>query len=302
MKRKILFSLVLCLLTLLVTGCKSSDDKKAQSLYTKGEYTLAKAMFEELADYEDSQDMVTECSYQLACKQLENCSYTEAMELLDTLGDYKDCRTKRKICNYYLAEEALEQGAFDMAEAYLTQAGDYEDAKQILNRLPSLRLMHYLQTHGDLSATTNISDDSAYVVTLRKLTEEAVEITYKFDTSNSTVVTDTKVTMVLTLGQPELLVKGVHSMKISFFGKTSTTDEAAEGKLDIRTYQYGDKMFWDKTTYRGYDVNGNAMDSKNAFFETTSNAPLERAFKSVEAMLLDHNVGITIQQLGFASL
>ena len=49
--------LVLAMIFLL-TACKSKDYKAAVALYEEGKYTQAAAMFDQLGDYKDSQDML----------------------------------------------------------------------------------------------------------------------------------------------------------------------------------------------------------------------------------------------------
>ena len=51
------------------------------------------------------------------------------------------------------------------------------------------------------------------------------------------------------------------------------------------------------------DANGRALKSNDlGFLQDTSNAPLERALKAVVIMLSENNIGVTLQELGFASL
>ena len=61
--RKILCLCLVLALCLCLCSCKSSDYKKAMSLYEAGEYEQAIAAFEALADYKDSVQKIDECKY-----------------------------------------------------------------------------------------------------------------------------------------------------------------------------------------------------------------------------------------------
>lgn len=207
-----------------------------------------------------------------------------------------------KNSDYEQAMACIGEGDFDQAEIHLQNAGDYEDAQQLLKALPGMRLMHYLQNNGALEY---INTAPKYAVTLRHLTEDAIEITYRFThgKKGDMVFTDTTATMVLNLGETNMQVQGTYLLEQVFLGKATTFEENAEGEFDIRTYQYGDELLWDKYNYSGIDANGRALKSNDlGFLQDPSNAPLERALKAVVIMLSENNIGVTLQELGFASL
>lgn len=305
MKQKMTLCLVFCLLVTLLTGCQGADYKKAQNLYAEGDYAQAKAIFLELADYEDSQEMVTKCTYGMAMDYFEDKDYAEAHAMFTALGDYLDSRNMVRKCSYHLGIAALEEGDLEQAETWLKEAGDYEDAPKLLKELPGLRLMRYLRNNGEMSAVTKVSDESSYVVTVRQLSEESIEFIYDFKGSNDTVPINTiYVTMVMELGNPELQIQGDDHMKLNFFGKVSEKKGSVQGRLDIRHYQYGDAVIWDEHYFQGHNMNGEPLDPSvsSTFLTAANNATLERTFTSVEAMLAEHQVGVTLYDLGFASL
>jgi len=69
--KKVISLLLAFVMTLALSGCKSSDYKKAAELYEKGKYDEAAESFEALGAYRDSADMAKSC-------QVENC-----VELID---------------------------------------------------------------------------------------------------------------------------------------------------------------------------------------------------------------------------
>lgn len=77
MKRKLLSILILCITVFALTGCDSSDYKKAMSMYENGEYEEAAKLFTELGDYEDSAEM--------ALKAEEQWMFVKYADVFETL-------------------------------------------------------------------------------------------------------------------------------------------------------------------------------------------------------------------------
>lgn len=108
-KSKWLVSL-LVISSLLLTGCKSSDYKKAQEYFDSGEYKAAKDIYLELGDYKDSEDMSLECDYQLALKKIDEGNYTEAIELFTEIIDYSDSKDQIDLCKKGIFIDTLGDG------------------------------------------------------------------------------------------------------------------------------------------------------------------------------------------------
>ena len=104
MKRRISWVLALCLVLLALTGCDSSDYKKAQELFEAGEYEAAEQLFDQLGDYEDSKDMVEKCKYSAACELKETGDYEDVAAAFEKLGDYEDAPALKLECEYQIAE------------------------------------------------------------------------------------------------------------------------------------------------------------------------------------------------------
>lgn len=96
--RKILCQCLVLTLCLCLCSCKSSDYKKAMSLYEAGEYEQAIAAFEALADYKDSVQKIDECKYGAAVALMESGNYEEAIAAFEAMGEYKDCPQKIEAC------------------------------------------------------------------------------------------------------------------------------------------------------------------------------------------------------------
>ncbi len=74
--------------TVFISPMMKYEDAKA--LLDDGKYDEAIVLFEELEDYEDSKQLITECTYLKAISFMENNMYDEAFAIFEELGDYKD--------------------------------------------------------------------------------------------------------------------------------------------------------------------------------------------------------------------
>ncbi len=88
--KKILAAVLMIAVMFSITGCDSSDYKKAAQLMADGDYAAASEMFKALGDYEDSADQAKECDYQIAKAAFNSREYEKAIELFTALGDYQD--------------------------------------------------------------------------------------------------------------------------------------------------------------------------------------------------------------------
>lgn len=155
-----LFTLLLCL-----AGCSSGDYKKATQLMQEGKYEEAEKIFTELADYEDSANLVKQCQlkqaeklisegnpddakvildnlgeyegkaqvlkdyqYALGVKNMESADYESALDIFEALIDYKDCCDKALDCYYNLGQRYFLNKQYQDALEYYTYADDYKDA------------------------------------------------------------------------------------------------------------------------------------------------------------------------------
>lgn len=127
-----LFALILSLVMLgMLTGCDSSDYKKAVSLYESGEYTQAAEMYKALGDYEDSADMVKACNYQIALELTGAEKYQEALIVFLSLGDYEDCAEQSVFCTCKVAEAYAEDGKLTEAISLLKDYYSYSQAQEM---------------------------------------------------------------------------------------------------------------------------------------------------------------------------
>ena len=85
--KKMSFLVLLCALSVIFVGCKSNDYQKATELYDAGSYEEAEGIFDELGDYEDSEEMAVRCQYEQANALYEEEKYEKALSLYENIAD-----------------------------------------------------------------------------------------------------------------------------------------------------------------------------------------------------------------------
>ena len=129
MKKKLALITVLSA-ALLLTGCKSSDYKKAAEALAQGNYEEASAVFTELGEYKDSAEKLLECRYQIADGKLTGGDFAEALQEFTDLGEYKDSAGKVPECKYGIAEEKLTGKDFEGALKAFQELGNFKDSAE----------------------------------------------------------------------------------------------------------------------------------------------------------------------------
>ena len=304
MKRSVVMFVLVAVLVLALTGCKSQDYNKALELFESGQYSQAMAVFADLADYENSAEMVRECSYRIAVETMEAGDYETALSLFAEQGEYSDSLAMMKKCCYSLSMEAMEQKEYARARAYLEQAGDHQDARQKLLDFPREVLTAVLQEQGELVFE---SSEPAYSVTLRRASDHQIGIDYYLSAMLEDVEQMQQVTMLITWGEVEAQLEGRATGNILIDndrGKTYIIDESAKGVLAIDAYRPGDKIVWGE--HWSWCKNGNYPNTVPlavvCALPRDGGDIVQRMVGGVEQILQTQNLGITLADLGFASV
>ena len=123
----LILALALAMSLAILSGCDSSDYKKAMSLYDNGQYEEAEAIFKELGEYENSREMVSECQYNEAIALYDAGDYEGAIQGFKNAGGIR--AAERLNDAYYMqGKEYLANGEYEKAESSFKNAQDYEDA------------------------------------------------------------------------------------------------------------------------------------------------------------------------------
>lgn len=94
MKKRIFLISLIVMMFLSLTGCKSKDYKDAVAYQEAKDYVSAVTLYEELGEYKDSTERLTECKamikYDTAKAEQEAKNYASAAAIYEELGEYKD--------------------------------------------------------------------------------------------------------------------------------------------------------------------------------------------------------------------
>lgn len=144
----------------LLTGCNSSDYKKASALYDEGNYKEAIAIFEELEDYEDSAARLIDSKYMYAETLYNAGSFEEALSLYNEVSGYKDSAEKaasatREIMYITYADvfAAFNEGAW----FYEAESTNAVNVITFTNENANIRQIYY-DGNGQHTTTDNLCD------------------------------------------------------------------------------------------------------------------------------------------------
>ena len=100
-----------------------------------GDYEDAREEFEELGDFKDSAQLITECDYKEAKDLMEAGDYVSAQIIFEKLGNYEDSAEKLAECNYRIAQAYYADGDYENALTHFQAAGDYSDATIMVTKV-----------------------------------------------------------------------------------------------------------------------------------------------------------------------
>lgn len=139
MRRKIIGTMaLLSIFALFIVAFTACDSKKKTyddsiEMFNNGNYSDALSQFETLGDYENSQEMVSACKYEIATEFFTSEQYEEALTLFSELGDYKDSLDTANACRYTIAAGLFEDEEYEDALAIYTELADYKDSEEKAN-------------------------------------------------------------------------------------------------------------------------------------------------------------------------
>ena len=155
---------------------KKAAYSDAMALYEQGQYEEAVAAFQNLGDYEDSQQKIIEVRF----AQVESCyqqgDYEKAVELLDDLNNFADtsemesqiASKKEEVQQqekYAAAEELLALGYFTRAAEKFADLGDYSNSAEMVteSHYQAMVALAELYTQYDLQDVYAGLDGYAYI-------------------------------------------------------------------------------------------------------------------------------------------
>ena len=94
--------------------------------------------FEELGDYKDSAELESEVQYDRAIQLMNKEQYMPAYQLFLRAGDYRDALDMADEMKYLYAKRKIESGNYSVAKKYLIGLGDYKDSAELLKGLSAM--------------------------------------------------------------------------------------------------------------------------------------------------------------------
>lgn len=104
----------------------------AKSLMNSKKYEFAIAAFTDLADYKDSNELLTENRYLYAKQLLEKKEYPKAKGILEELDSYKDSESLIKGIKYQKGHQYINNKDYESAIAAFSEIKEYEDSSELL--------------------------------------------------------------------------------------------------------------------------------------------------------------------------
>lgn len=292
--KKILAFVLAVLMLLSLTACdnKSKDYETAMGLYNEGQYEQARELFEELADYEDSAEMVKKCDYQLALEYMAADKYEDAKALFVKLGNYEDSANMVKSCDYKIAMAKMEAGEYQEAREIFIALGDYKDSAANTVIAAQNMLVAYVKKQGRLMEK---SADNPYGTVLEIVDGE---LTVMFQSKTTGLLNvDLRIGAILKPGD----------QKVVFVGTEETSSYAAyytasaSGIWDIPNYEKMGEMSWNEFEISGKTAQGNAYTQEQSLLNIMVTSGIGMIAEHIEKVLEDSGLGLTMADLGFIS-
>ena len=129
--RRFAAGLLVLLIVLSLTGCNSSDYRKAEKLFNGGSYEAAMVKFKKLGDYKDSPERVQICLDRMASDAVNNMDYKSAYLWYTQLLAYEDSRERASAGLYDVGKAAMDSSDWSLAANCFSKIKDYEDSAEL---------------------------------------------------------------------------------------------------------------------------------------------------------------------------
>lgn len=159
MKKLLKIALPLLLITLLLSGCKSSDYEDAMSALNDSNYDEAIELFISLGDYKDSADQLVDAINKYADKYIEKDKYDDAIALYNQYANYGDfdsiideLQFEKEQYEVYCAamdlfnKESIDEG-FELLD---TLPYEYRNVEKIHQSYNDLKDVPFVGTHTNI--------------------------------------------------------------------------------------------------------------------------------------------------------
>ena len=277
------YDLALSTFSTLGTYKKAYDDASyAQSRIDmqKGDYQKALDGLVKLMGYgyQEAEEPILECRYQLAMQAENNGQYAQAYAEYIDLGEYKDCADKAaRFENEYAAASALlAEGEYDNAKSAFEALKDYADAEKM-------------------------AKESVYQKGKKQLADG------RFDEAKATFESLKDYSDAETMVKESVYQKGEKLLAVGQFDEAKATFETLKDYSDAETmakesvYQKGKKQFADGLFAEAeatFDTLGEYSDTKEQIFAIGEHYYAAQQYKQAEAIYVKVSAVQRLYELG----
>ena len=277
------YDLALSTFSALGTYKKAYDDASyAQSRIDmqRGDYQKALDGLVKLMGYgyQEAEEPILECRYQLAMQAENNGQYAQAYAEYIDLGEYKDCADKAaRFENEYAAASALlAEGEYDNAKSAFEALKDYADAEKM-------------------------AKESVYQKGKKQLADG------RFDEAKATFESLKDYSDAETMVKESVYQKGEKLLAVGQFDEAKATFETLKDYSDAETmakesvYQKGKKQFADGLFAEAeatFDTLGEYSDTKEQIFAIGEHYYATRQYEQAEAIYVKVSAAQQLYELG----
>ena len=249
-------------------------------------YTEAIVVFEELGEYEDSQDKILECKYQNALLLIEAKDFAGAKAALEELKGYNsDIETKVLLCDYSIAKTYLEKSDYDKAQELFTALEDYGDSAEMIKECSYRKALSLIESKKYEDAIEILSKIRKYSDSNEKINEaKYLYVTDNLSSENKTTIKFlTELAKIKYRNSADLkteLLGTSSDSSLKFFVNTSSTDtETALDSVSHLSSAYFhvialDKLYYGETLTLKYTTQYDYSSSDTVTFSEDNKSAL----------------------------
>lgn len=302
--KSILAILLVCSLTISLTGCSKLDYRKAIKLYNAGSYEAAGEIFYELGDYEEAERLYIDCQYWIASNLAQQGNYQDALPRFLKLGDYENSAQWLTECNYQIALTAFDEARFAEAEAILQDIPDYKQAKEYLRQI---KWQAFYDEICAVDPAISLQQDDKFFSIFPVQDDPNVPklvLSVEMSENEDHLYTDF-LTITLTRDSTVADFTCGSDFQMDYVDSTIGSSQSGSGKLDITTCTPQTVLVMDVFEKTVTDNKGNtstSQDPADSLMGDMTSENLNDLLTVIPELLAENGITLTLNDIGFAAL
>lgn len=304
--KKTLCLLLLCTLLLSLSGCNSLDYREAIGLYNDHRFDEAAAIFQELADYEDSANLLRRSRYLAAADRMAAGDYQDALDRFQTMTGYEDVDARILECQYQLAIRLFDAGDYAGAEAAFRSIHPYRQSQAYLRQISWQKLYDYICTAGSESGgcflLSRQVEDSTVNVIADVTTPDQLSFTISSEFSQEYAYSDS-LTLTLPRQEAHAAFVGTSTFHMPFGDGQIGSDQESAGTIPLSVCTPAALLTPSSFTITVTDHHGEtttSQDPADSRLQPAMQENLRILLDTVVQLMAEGCPHITLQDLGFA--